>query len=231
MSLIPQNVKQVLGAVDTRVMDQQINSSGQRWLREGTHRVKVSDVDLSKIGEGKVIFVFADPAGQTHRDMMDLVGRDNKTGVSGMGWRFRDTLGALIPSTEAYDAFLAEVHADNASVFGMLTDMECSITLARSVGNKYGPAEPQDGGGYVSRDTKTGEVLAKGSTIDELLAACKVLESRGYKKSFINTTRISATAGQENLALFSSRIGAYHAPKQQAPAPRVVAGYKPRTAA
>jgi hypothetical protein len=185
-------------------------------------------VDVAKLGESKIVVVFADAAGQTHRDMLDIIVRNQKTGQYELGYRFRDTLGALIPSTEAYEAFFAELQADNASVFGMLTDMGCSITLARSVGNKYGPAEADAGGGYVVRDTKDGAVVAKAATIDEVK---KAAESRGYKQGWINTVRITATAGQENLALFSQRMGAYHAPKQQAPAPRVVAGYKPRTAA
>lgn len=227
MGLIPQSVKAVVSNIDVNKMSQQIAQGGASWLNEGEHDVKIIGVDLDKLREkGTFVIIYADSKGATHRDQLTITMRNRKTGEEELNWRFRDTLGALIPSVEAYEAFFGELMNDNAAVFGMLTDMYCRIVIARGVGNKYGPGSQQPDGGWIVRDTKTGDIAGgPAATLDE---ACHQAEARGFAKSFLNVSRIHPHAeAQTNLALFEQRMREFHTPKQAAPKVAVGNFYRP----
>lgn len=218
MSLIPQSLKSVVSNLDTQKMSQQIAMGGQAWLPEGLHKVVVSEVDLSELRDKGVIYVHYEAGGAKHRDRMQLTVTNSKTKQAELNWRFRDVLGALIPSIEAYDAFFAELVADNASVFAMLTDMSCNITIARGVGNKYGPGERTPNGSYIVRDTQTSEIV--GGPAGSIEEAVGQAEIKGYTKSYLNITKVQANEhAEENLAMFTSRMAEFHKPKPKPPVP------------
>ena len=205
----------VAGKLDGKALDQQVvqGSKYGKFLGEGTHDVRVSGIDKNKLAtENKFTVKWADDAGREQNDTLTVLDQDKKTGAWGLHWKFANVLGALIPSTEAYDAFLAEVNAGNANVLDMLVSLRCRITLERGKG--YGAVEHyvDDKGAdkYRVRNVKTQEVVGEGDSGAEAEEAAK---SIGLRKSYVNVVKYVATEGEANIALFSAALAGANKPK------------------
>jgi hypothetical protein len=212
MNMFSKAFQEATRDLDGKTLDQQIVQGGrqQKFLGEGDHDVRIAGIDCNNLQtQGRITVKWEGEGAREHRDGLFVVEQDRKTGKWGLHWKFTKFLGSLIPSPEAYDAFLAECNNGNTQVFDLLVGLHARITNARGKG--YGPVESLPSGGYQVRDTVSGDVVAQGATID---AVQKAAEDKGYKRAYINTVAYIATHADDNIARFSMSMAALHQPKQ-----------------
>lgn len=208
-TFLPKGFGEALRAIDPKKLDQQIMNGGQhaKYLPEGDHLVKVVGVDRNDLENNRLKLRWADAEGRECRETITLIYTDKTTGRPGLAFRFAELMGALIPSTEAYTALLAELDAGKTEALDLMIGMSCTVTVKRSPG--YGFAEAV-GGKYVLTDSVSGQKFS-GSTIDEVKA---IAEAAGAKRGFLNIERHVASPEhtRANIAMMTQGILAAQKP-------------------
>ncbi len=196
------------------------SSGGNKYLGEGAHDVKVIALDRNQLAQNKITVKYADAKGLEHNDKLFVTDTNKKTGVPELNWKFAGLLGMLIPSTEAYDAFMAEVHANNPEVLDWLVGLGGKLTIARGKG--FSPAKVEADGTYVVTNTQNPLEYYVGTTVEE---AQEAATKAGLNKAYLNTVNYQATSGDENIAKFTAKLAAFHsAVKPQGFKPKLAVG-------
>lgn len=212
MTAFPKMTGAALGKYKSgKDLGQAIEAGGTKFLGKGEHEVTLAGVDRNHLPENKVSFKYVDAAGRDHVDQVFFLDQSPKTGEWDIGWKIQATLGMLIPSTEAYEAFLAEVNAGNSEVLDCLVGLRGKIELDRIKGFSPSVAAPE--GGFYVYNVKKPDEKYYGASIEDAEAAAK---NAGLKKAFMNVKRYVATEGEANVLKFSDNMQRLHAPKPAA---------------
>lgn len=187
--------------------DKPVSGGSKRFFTEGEHECRVEDIDIRELSQDKITVTYTNREGASYQDRFYVMAANRKTGEQEFTWRFSKLIAALLPAEESYAAFFAEVQKGNAAVLAPLKHMHVGIVLKRGPG--YGQAEKEDNQ-WTVRDTKTGEVVGVGGTIDE---ARQAAEAVGHKRAYLNVTEYVPTEAAANITAFAASLASLNKPR------------------
>ena len=185
---------------ETKNLDTILPGTGNKYLGEGSHDVKIVAVDSSMFDRGSVDITFEDKDGKSHKEKAYIWDMNDADSFS---LTIRRLIAALIPDKAALEAFLGELAAGNKEAFNLWTTMQCNITLKPGAGWTM----HSDGAGmFVAKDTKTGDVVAGPHANAEDVK--NEAGAKGLKRAFRRIFDTKATNVDANVAGLNARIAA-----------------------
>ncbi len=199
----PRAFQSVVKGTDGKSLGDAIIAGQQRRLPEGEFDVTVVGIDRNHLADNKLTIKYATADGRVCHDQLYLTQENRETGAPELNYKFQNTLGMLIPSTEAYDAFLAECNAGNEEVIDLLLGLLGRLVMAYAK-KGYGEPVANDNGTFYVANLKDGTKYVASSIAD----AEKSAKEAGLKKAFINPVRYVATHGSANVEKFTENLKA-----------------------